>query len=271
MYNVVQIFLTMRCSGDCPYCIQGDIKRKSYSEVEYTKWIDYINNNFESGSGIGLIGGEPTIYNGFTDIITALGNKYHLTVTSNLKSKLFEDIDAFVSWAKPFEKVRWNFSFHPSVIDVDTFIERVTNIKINGINVDQVASVFTKEIEEHLDKLLQARIGFWLQTDTHLDDDRILHPNKEDMHKFGPGETGITDLDRYNYLCNGKKNDTVLCHTGKMLIDPSGNAYRCHRDLYKKENSIGNVFEETVVPNLICPNVGDCNPCDTASIKSWRI
>ncbi len=270
MFKNPQVFLTFSCTLNCSWCIQGDIDRKSYKEVDYTKWIELFTNN-QFGNRLGLIGGEPTIYKGFKEIVEALHEKYLITVTTNLKSKLFEDMGEFVNWAAD-KRVRWNLSFHPSGIGVDKFIEMTKTMRVNGLWVDQVASVMTEEIKPYVDKLLASNIGFWLQTNTYLGDDGVLHPTKKELTINGAGETGINNSERYNFLCGGKKDISVMCITNKFLIGPNGDVYRCHRDLYANECSIGNVFDlENIKPSMVCSASGACNPCDFSSIKYWRV
>ena len=57
----------------------------------------------------------------------------------------------------------------------------------------------------------------------------------------------------------------VKCRTRELLIDPSGEIYKCHRDLYKIENPINNITHKDF--NIedkfrVCDNYGGCNPCD---------
>jgi radical SAM protein with 4Fe4S-binding SPASM domain len=56
-----------------------------------------------------------------------------------------------------------------------------------------------------------------------------------------------------------------MCRTTNILINPSGDIYRCQRDLLLAENPIGNILD----PNLKigydfreCSNYGQCHPCD---------
>lgn len=270
MFDTIQLFITFRCSGNCKYCIQGPMKRNAYKEVESSKWIDFIKRH-EKETKIGLIGGEPTLYKGFKDIVEQCSNDYLLTVTTNAKNPLMNDFQNFLSWASKY-RVRWNLSFHPSVISVNDFIDRVTSMRMSGLWVDQVASVDCEEVEKYHKELCDANIGFWLQCDTSIDANGTLHPTKEELDYFGSGEAVIKDHKRYSYLCDGvNKKTPVFCVTKKLLVDPEGEVFRCHRDIYSRENSLGNVFNNTVTPNYLCTNIGTCNPCDFNSIRTWEV
>ena len=270
MFDTIQLFITFRCSGNCPYCIQGPMERNVYKEVNADKWIEFIKNH-ERGTAFGLIGGEPTIYNGFKKIVENCSNEYLLTITTNLKSPLFHDFTSFLDWAVRY-RVRWNMSFHPSVLKVGDFINKVTMMRLNGLWVDQVAAVDCEDMEKYHKELCDANIGFWLQTDTSIDSNGILHPTKEEYDAYGTGEARIKDYKKYMYMCDGvNKGISVFCTTKKLLVNPEGEVFRCHRDIYSRENSLGNVFDNSVVPNYLCHNLGTCNPCDFDSIHCWEV
>jgi len=62
-----------------------------------------------------LIGGEPSIHKDFLYILNNLEG-YIVTVTTNLISKHFENIDELVKNLKPKVPIRFNTSFHPGFI-----------------------------------------------------------------------------------------------------------------------------------------------------------
>ena len=196
MFNELACFLLFRCSGACEYCIQQGIDRKSRGESDPKKWIDFLLSSDFKGGKLSLIGGEPTLYKGFKEIVEAVHDKYLVTTTTNLKSPLFKDIGEFLSWAINY-RVRWNLSYHPSVMSVSKFIEMVYNMRLAGLWVDQVASVHTKGIEPHIPELCRANIGFSLQCPTWIDQEDTLHPTEEELFKYGSGEAMIDEYDRY--------------------------------------------------------------------------
>jgi len=57
----------------------------------------------------------------------------------------------------------------------------------------------------------------------------------------------------------------VRCRTTELLIDPGGDVFRCHRDLYSGETPIGNILDpEFYIDEGFreCDSYGFCNPCD---------
>ena len=69
----------------------------------------------------------------------------------------------------------------------------------------------------------------------------------------------------YENAVFSKELKNCLCKTTELLIDPFGDVYRCHHDLYNKINSVGNLLdplfkiEDDYKP---CQFFGNCNPCD---------
>jgi hypothetical protein len=59
---------------------------------------------------------------------------------------------------------------------------------------------------------------------------------------------------------------TVECRTTELLMAPDGRVYRCHRDLYVSEHSIGRIAGSDVYQPSFqfrsCDKFGNCNPCD---------
>ena len=56
-----------------------------------------------------------------------------------------------------------------------------------------------------------------------------------------------------------------MCKSSELLIDPSGDRYKCHRDLYAKENPLGNILDENFEVEdkfIYCNQYGHCHPCD---------
>jgi radical SAM protein with 4Fe4S-binding SPASM domain len=62
-----------------------------------------------------------------------------------------------------------------------------------------------------------------------------------------------------------KNTQSCLCKTSELLIDPFGDIFRCHHDLYNKINPIGNLLDPDFVlldKYRSCDYFGRCNPCD---------
>ena len=56
-----------------------------------------------------------------------------------------------------------------------------------------------------------------------------------------------------------------MCKTSELLIDPFGEVYRCHHDLYNQLNTVGSILDpEFEIKDIFrsCQYYGNCNPCD---------
>jgi hypothetical protein len=63
--------------------------------------------------------------------------------------------------------------------------------------------------------------------------------------------------------CQMKKN--VQCRTTELLIGPTGEVYKCTRDVYIDNEPIGYILDpefKVEYTYRYCRNFGYCNPCD---------
>ncbi|MBQ8887741.1 MAG: radical SAM protein [Candidatus Gastranaerophilales bacterium] len=70
---MANIFLTKKCNLKCPYCFANEFVNKNQEEFSIENLIKVINFITKDGtSRIGLIGGEPTLYSKFRELIKIL-------------------------------------------------------------------------------------------------------------------------------------------------------------------------------------------------------
>jgi len=70
-----------------------------------------------------------------------------------------------------------------------------------------------------------------------------------------------------------KETKSCSCKTSELLISPDGGVYRCHRDLYAQENSIGSILDpEFEIQDIFryCNQYGHCHPCDTKVTTNYK-
>ena len=278
-------FLTFRCTGNCAYCIQHICKDEFLkAKTEYSKnemapqeWIDFYNSLQKyKGQRLGIIGGEPAIYKGFTDIINGI-NGYYKTVTTNLKAPVFDDINVFSSNIENKGSLRINTSFHPEIITVDEFCDKVHKLRSCGFNVDQIAMVDypTSNFRYYCNEFIKR--GLALNPQTFLGKiNNMLLPNPEFDVTRDHKEHGITDFSLYDQGFSCEEKSEVLCMTRRFMVAPDGGIYRCHYQLYSKHGVLGNIRDEEF-PEFkdytLCNDFGYCNPCDYphAKFKSTSI
>lgn len=274
-------FLTFKCTGDCAYCIQHICKDEFLkARVEYSKneiapqeWIDFYNSLQKyKGQKLGIIGGEPSIYEGFSDIINGIRG-YYKTITTNLKAPVFADIDAFSSSIVDKGALRINISFHPEIISVDEFCNKVHHLRSCGFNVDQIAMVDhpTSNFRHYYNEFI--RRGVALAPQTFLGKiNNVLLPNPESDMAKDYKEHGITNFPLYSQGFSCEEKSEILCMTRRFMVAPDGGIYRCHYHLYSRRGVLGNILEEKLFDSKlsdysICSDFGYCNPCDFPHAK----
>lgn len=102
--------MTRACNFKCPYCLSGSNtvtdKVVSVDFAVVLRTLNATGNIFE----INLVGGEPSIVPGFTDLVSGLTQKHFVFLTTNLAaSKIFE---RFADKVDPARITGIDCSFH---------------------------------------------------------------------------------------------------------------------------------------------------------------
>ena len=272
-------FLTFNCTGDCDYCIQklcADEFAKAKldyakNEISAESWVSFYNSlqKFKIHK-LGIIGGEPTVHKGFFDIVNGIKG-YYKTVTSNLKTSLFDDISKFCNSIEDISSIRINTSFHPKIISIDEFCNKVHQLRDCGIFIDQIAMVDhpTSNFSYYYNEFIKR--GLVLNPQTYLGKfDKVLLPNPESNLTRDYKEHGINDFNLYREGFSCEEKQQVLCMTRRFMVAPDGGIYKCHYHLYSKRNCLGNILDNTL-PKMddyvSCADFGFCNPCDFPHAK----
>lgn len=270
-------FLTMGCTGRCEYCIQNLSEDEfSQAKVEYARnsiqpkdWISFYNGLQKHRQHLlSIIGGEPTMYSGFFDVVNGIEG-YYKTITTNLRSACFEDIPNMFEGRllkDVKDSLRLNTSFHPKLISIDDFCSRVHQLRDAGFTVDQVAMVDhpTSNYKYFCDEFVKR--GLALTPQTFLGKiDGALFPNPESNMSNDYREHGIDNYDIYREGFSYESKHEVLCNTDRFLVAPNGNINKCHYHLYSNKGVLGTVFDEELPQfrdYIDCQDYGYCNPCD---------
>jgi SAM-dependent methyltransferase/organic radical activating enzyme len=266
-------FITMTCNGHCKYCIQHMHKKPFLkAQAEFARgelppnvWIEFWNSLQRSyGARLSIVGGEPTVHYGFFDIVNGITG-YYKTVTTNLTTPVFDDVDAFAAQIQNKDDLRLNTSFHPHLTDAKTFCDKIHKLRFHGFNVDQIAMVDypTSNWRKYYYEFLQ--YGLHLQPQTFTGKiDGMLVPEPSGMTS-DYGDTGIGPYDVYVERCGADEPQEVFCSTARFLVGPDGGIYRCHHHLYTRSNSIGHIMDDELPQRndfTECHDYGHCNPCD---------
>jgi len=250
-YNYIGAFLTFKCNFKCPYCINKHSIFKDRKELNSDSWIKILNGlDMPENLGLTLEGGEPTLFEKFFDIINNI--KKPVDMLTNLQF----DVDEFIKNVDPrffnlgkkigYKSIRASYH-HQDPIEL---LSKAVKLQDAGFSIGIFSVNSPDKIYKNMEMAERCR--------------------KAQMYFYTKDLLGNFDGYLYGYykysdsvLAKSTKN--VLCRIKELLIAPDGNCFRCHRDLYADENSIGNILNEDFVIKDIfrkCSNFGNCSPCD---------
>ena len=261
-YNYAEAYLTFKCGLGCEYCINdNDGIVRNRNELDADEWIESLNKINFGKIPLTLGGGEPTTHNGFYDIVNGINKSTKIDLLTNLQFNTKEfikkvDPETFQKSRKPaYKSIR--VSFHPDKMNTKSLVKKVNELNEEGYNIgifginhprNTVANMQMSELAR------KNKIYFFIKD--------FLGEYKGKMFGY------------YKYPSALKKKNgiEVYCRTKELLIDPEGDVYNCHRDLYHKENAMENITDKNFLLNdayRLCKNYGKCNPCDV-KIKTNR-
>lgn len=287
------VFLVFGCNLRCDYCIQK-IKSQipQYSMAKGYDWVKALNS-IESRTKkrvlrrskikkLAIIGGEPTLHPDFFYILNNLDYHYLITVTTNLSSAIFKDLELFAKNLKRRKFLRFNVSYHPSSqVSIDDFIKRIKFLKNKNIEINRIFTVAyppdatkLKPIQEHKKIFSKHRLSLEVQRFMGLYKGK-LYPHQEDNESRYDFQDNIDDFSLYHEACNQVSGKKTLCKILKVIFAPDGAIYNCHYKLYSKsKDNYGNIFKDKIIdlPQdfFFCDSFGYCNPCDFGQTKFKR-
>lgn len=250
-YNYIGIFLTLRCNLKCSYCLNGKLLNRERKELSAEQWIKILNRlNIKRDLPITLEGGEPSLHYGFYDIID--GTNHFVDILSNLRFDPIEFIDR-VNITKLNEGR--NLSYKPIRIsyhnqDMNELINKANVLQNFGFNVGVFSINLPEKTESNMimaEKCRQAKIYFFVKDFLGFRDGRLFGHYK------------------YPKAVSREGREYVQCRIKELLVAPDGQVFKCHRNLYLNENSIGNLLDEDFEIKDIfrtCDDCGFCSPCD---------
>ena len=230
IYNYIGVLLTLRCNFKCSYCLNWRMNR---AEKFDTYWLEAIDK-IETDLPITLSGGEPSIHGAFFPLLINLNKKFDILTNLSFDLDYFIEnvsVDRFQN-DKGYAPIR--VSFHPGFSEKINVIERVRKLMDAGFRV----GLYVVETDENKFVIERLRKIDWidLQVKPYLE-----HEIKTESEK----------------VCK--------CSISELLVGPDGNVYKCHRDLYKGENRLGELLKMPFIFHSYryCYNANECHPCDT--------
>jgi len=253
-YNYTAAFLTFACNLKCSFCInnfeQSLIKRKTISGKNWVKGLNRIISRDDLP--ITLQGGEPSIHPDFIYIINNLKPELNIDILTNLQFDVEEFIKKVnpdrIKRKSPYASIR--VSYHPEQMDLDEIIKKTLRMLEKNFSIGIWAVEFPpyeKVMKEAQAKCQKIGIDFRL---------------KEFLGEYNGKLYGTY---KYAGACDKKFKKKVQCKTTELLMDSSGDVFRCHFDLYAGIDKVGNILDpDFQIEDKFrdCDHFGHCNPCD---------
>lgn len=261
-YKYIGVFLTLSCNLSCSYCINHLVGlkqgRKLLKSADWAKGFSRLQLNHDIP--ITLQGGEPSIHNDFYGIINSIPERFPLDLITNIQFSP-DEFASKVPTSKfsrqaPYAPIR--VSYHPEMMNLNNTIIKVKRMMEHGFRIGLYGVLHpSQEKEIFYAKEVCKKEGIDFRTKEFLG----LHNGK--IH----GQFAYPDA---VFAKNLKK---CQCKTSELLIDPFGDIFRCHHDLYNRFNKIGNILDENFEINDIyrpCDFYGKCNPCDVKIKNNYK-
>lgn len=268
-HNYVAFFLSFACNLRCAYCInlhdngsRSEQARRHYMSAD--DWIVAANRLvLRPDLPLTLQGGEPTLYPDFFRFVQEVKPEIKMDLMTNL---MF-DVDAFIAnvpvWRftreAPYASIR--VSYHPGQNTIEDLIAKTHKLQDAGFRIglygiehpDETIHSHIKDIQEKCLKL-----GLDFRTKEFL----------------GEHNGAMYGTFKYEECVAGSSLKQCECRTSEIIVDPAGDVYKCHSDLYRARQPIAHILdadfsEESIDEFRSCESYGDCNPCDV-KVKTNR-
>ncbi|MSN25210.1 MAG: radical SAM protein [Geobacter sp.] len=263
-HNYVAYFLTLACNLACPYCINRHDVLAARRLMSVDDWITAANRLvLRQDLPLTLQGGEPTLHPGFYRFV----NEVKPEIKMDLMTNLMFDVDAFIRnvplWRftreAPYAAIR--VSYHPGQNDINDLIAKTVKLQQAGFRIGLYGI-------EHPDAELRGHILECQERCLALGLDFRL---KEFL---GDHDGVMYGTFKYDDSVSSQTVKQCECRTSEILVDPAGNVFKCHADLYGGRNPVAHILDADFNADSIdefrgCSHYGTCNPCDV-KVKTNR-
>jgi hypothetical protein len=260
-YKYIAAFLSMKCNLDCSFCLNRlgtDINRGRFKEISGEEWVNALNK-IESRPDVPITfsGGEPTIHPDFIYIINNLKPSLNVDILTNFSYR--KAVDKFIANVNPkrvkrdspYPSIR--VSYHPEQMNPEELIGNVRRAQDAGFSIGIFSVLYPSSSQ--LESIVQMQF--------RCKKDGIDFRVKDFTGEY-KGEL-YGNYSKYPGAVLSKDRKSCICKPSELLLGPNGNAYRCHRDLYKEESPFGNITNPSFQIKdefRNCTNYGECHPCD---------
>lgn len=261
-YKYIGVFLTLSCNLSCSYCINHLVGlkqgRKLLKADEWARGLSRLK--LMNDIPLTLQGGEPTVHSDFYGIMKNIPENLSVDLLTNIQfspDEFFKHISpARINRDAPYAAIR--VSYHPEVMKLEPTIEKVQRMMELGYKIGLYGVLHPSQEEE----ILRAKeICLGLGIDFRTKEFLGMHEGKLYGHYL------------YADSVFAESTKNCLCKTTELLIDPFGDVFRCHHDLYNKINPVGNILDENFQIDdsyRPCAFYGKCNPCDVKVKNNYK-
>ncbi len=261
-YQYIGIFLTLSCNLKCSYCINHTVGLKQGRKIlkadEWARGLARIKVSHDIP--LTFQGGEPSIHKDFFSILKAVPSDLSFDLLTNLQfspDEFFLHIPpARIFRNAPYAPIR--VCYHPETMDLESTLVKIRRMMDLGYKVGLYSVTHPSQMKAiEIAKAACLNAGIDFRTKEFLGQ----HQGKTYGHYAYPGSVFSDDV----------KN--CLCRTSELLIDPFGDVFRCHHDLYNKINSIGSILDpEFQIEDIYrpCSVFGKCSPCDVKVKNNYK-
>lgn len=236
----INIYLTLRCNYDCPYCVDNynkpDFDGYTYKLKTPREWADKINTWRRD---VVFTGGEPFLYKvdgqDLVSLIHFIDPTVDIDVYTNLGIALGDRIRAI---SRP---VRMLVSFHPYEAKPEIFFPNIDALMSNK-NIS-----FTVHAVDAMDNLQHVNIPLLKQ-----------EMERRSIPVLIDKDQGFEGSERRFKL-------HATCDRRIVLLAPDGTRYQCVGKLTRRADHLENVFESALQDDrqvVDCYEYGYCAPCD---------
>ncbi len=278
-YKYISAFLTMKCNLKCSFCLNefdNVFDRRKFNQLSGEEWANSLNRiKLDSNIPITFSGGEPLLHKDFTYIINNLKPELNIDILTNLMykkgiEKLLSEVNPNrIKRDAPYASIR--VSYHPEQMgNGEELVENVKKLKEAGFSVGIWSVLYPGKNELAAINQMQFRCKD-ADIEFRLKDFTGEYSGKDDNGRDFRMAYG--NYSKYPDSIFQKDTKKCLCKTSELLIGPSGDVYKCHRDLYAKEFSLGNISEQDFQIQdefRKCDKYGWCHPCDVKVKTNYK-
>ncbi|HRY28518.1 MAG TPA: radical SAM protein [Elusimicrobiota bacterium] len=245
--------LLYHCNYRCSYCwwdphwLKFAEKYAGYPSAR--QWIRAWENvrRLSGEADISVLGGEPLMYAGFSDMVRALttAQGHHVCITTNLYTGSRQLAD-FVKGISP-EKLDLSCSYHPHFASLTEVLEKVKALKELGFHVPVYLISFPPFLEElpsYEETVRRAGGDFRLRIFCGEYNGKTYPRDYTDPERALLSKM-LGNPVQVDYQIDQKTTLGERCYSGAVYgnVKPTGDVYRCGQSAIDGK-PMGNIFDE---------------------------